>query len=328
MGHPALLAGAGGIGKTLLAQTLGTCLATGLEYVDIVPKPRRVLFWAGEDEPDELWRRQIAICRWLGVDMAQLDGRLIVESYIGRDITLAATAYGSLTPTALLGELRAQVGDYRADYVFLDSSARVFGGTENDRHQVTNFIAWLTGACSVTGAGLCLLAHPGKATGSEFSGSTAWEASVRSRLYLGRRLPDREPEEGDDAADDTVRYLARRKANYSASDFRKLAYTDGVFAPEVTPRQTFAGNGSEFAQDTVLRTVRKLADLDMHGNASTRSPDFLPRLAGQYKLLDGLTPREFTSAMRELIVLGRLVSQPVGRYPNRNPKLGLVEVHK
>src|SRR5690606_33247747 len=62
MGHPALLAGSGGVGKTLLAQTLGTCLALEYEYIDVIAKPRRVLMWAGEDERDELWRRQIAIC--------------------------------------------------------------------------------------------------------------------------------------------------------------------------------------------------------------------------------------------------------------------------
>jgi len=326
MGHPALLAGSGGVGKTLLAQTLGTCLALEYEYIDVIAKPRRVLMWAGEDERDELWRRQIAICNWLNVDMASLDGRFIVESYIGRDITLAGTAYGALTPTPLFAELRAQIGDYKADYVFIDSTARVFGGVENDRHQVTTFIAWLTGACATTGAGLCLLAHPGKATASEFSGSTAWEASVRSRLYLGRKLPDRDDPDDEGTDTDTVRYLARRKANYAETDYRKLNYADGVLVPETTPRQTFTGNRGEFAQDVVLRTTRKLAELGMHGNASTRSPDYLPKLAKQYRQLDGLTEREFTAAMRELIVLGRLASQPVGRYPNRSPRNGLVEV--
>ena len=58
-------------------------------------------------------------------------------------------------------ELREQVNDYRADYVFLDSVARIFGGNENDRHQVTTFVSWLTAACAP--AGLCALGHPGKA---------------------------------------------------------------------------------------------------------------------------------------------------------------------
>lgn len=135
MGHAALVAGAGGIGKTLLAQTLGTCLALGYEYVDVIPKPRKVLFWAGEDETTELWRRQLAICDWLNVKLEDLADRFIVESYIGRDITLAVLAYGQLTPTTMMTELQAQIGDYRADYVFVDSVARVFGGSENDRQQ-------------------------------------------------------------------------------------------------------------------------------------------------------------------------------------------------
>lgn len=328
-GHVALLAGVGGIGKTLLAQTLGTCLALGNEYIDTVPQARRVLFWAGEDELEELWRRQLAICQWLNVTLESLAGKLVIESYLGRDITLAGVAFGQLVATPMMAELRAQIGDYKADYVFLDSLARVYGGSENDRHQVTEFVSHLARACTPTGAGLCLLGHPGKAAGSEYSGSTAWEGSVRSRLYLANRLPEQGLREEDDApVEDTVRYLSRRKANYSAKDWRKLNYSGGILVPETRSPQTFGRPSSEFGQDIVLRAVRKLAELGMHGNASTRSSDYLPKLAKQYRLLEELSDRQFAGHMRELIVAKRLQSQPVGHYSNRTPKLGLVEVHK
>jgi hypothetical protein len=82
--------------------------------------------------------------------------------------------------------------------------------------------------------------------------------------------------------------------------------------------------GGEYAKDVVLRAVAKLAGLGIHGNASTRSPEFLPKLAADYKLLDGLSKRQFADAMRELIVEKRLKPERVGQYPNRSPKLGLV----
>jgi RecA-family ATPase len=213
------------------------------------------------------------------------------------------------------------VTDYRADYVFLDSLARMFGGSEYDRHHVTAFVAWITAACGK--AGVCLLGHPGKATGAEYSGSTAWEGSVRARLYLGERLPDSKPDADDEPADDTVRYLARRKANYSAKDFVKLEYCRGVLMPALRTETPFGQPTAEYAQDTVTRAVRKLADLQMICTASTRSDDYLPKLAKQYDLLDRVTERQFTTAMRKLIVGKQLITVEVGKYANRNPRMGL-----
>lgn len=321
MGAPALLAGRGGIGKTLLAQTIGTCLAANLSYFTDTPRPLRVLCWFSEDDHDELWRRQLDICAWAGIGIEDLEGRLFVQPYAARDVTLAGLVFGQLTQTPLMAELREQVQDYRAEYVFLDSLARIFGGSENDRHQVTTFVSWITAACD--GAGLCILGHPGKAAGSEFSGSTAWEGSVRARLYLGERLPDAEPD-ADTEPDDAVRYLARRKANYSAKDWVKLEYCRGVLMPSRPADDRPTGQPSdEYRRDAVLRAVRTLAAKNIHGSASTASPSYLPKLAAQYKQLDGMSKAQFTAAMRQLILEGKLVTGEVGRYQNRTPKTGL-----
>lgn len=331
MGHTALCAGRGGLGKTLCMQAMASCIATGREYVGEVAKARKVLFWAGEDEEDELWRRQLAICKWLGVSFADLAGHFILESYYARDITLAGLAYGALSPTSMIKELTQQIGDYGAEFVILDSTARVFGGNENDRHQVTTFVSWLANACKVTGAGLCLIGHPGKAEGSEYSGSTAWEGSVRSRLYLSTKLPGGQggddDEGGEGEAPDTVRYLSRRKANYASTDFARLNYEAGVLIPDAcAPKaRRFAGVSPEFGQEIVLRSMRALKAMGFHGTASTRSPDYLPRLAQQYSLLEGLSPKAFGVRMRELLVAQRIKSAPIGIYSNRTPKFGLVE---
>lgn len=316
-----LLAGRGGIGKTLLAQTIGTCLAANLNYFADTPKPRTVLLWAGEDDHDELWRRQRDICTWAGIGLEELADRLIVQPYEARDVTLAGLAFGQLAQTALMGELREQVQDYQAEYVFLDSVARIFGGNENDRHQVTTFISWITAACG--GAGVCLLGHPGKGAGAEYSGSTAWEGSARARLYLGERLPDAEPDD-DDAPDDTVRYLARRKANYSAKDYVKLEYCRGVLMPAApSGGRAFGPITDDYVQSVVVQAIRTLANRGIHGNASTRSPEYLPKLAKQYRLLERITDRQFAATMRQLIIDGHIVTAEVGRYPNRSPKYGL-----
>ncbi len=317
--HMTLLAGKGGIGKTLLAQHIGAALALGHEYIEPL-EPRRVLMWAGEDDEAELWRRQIEISSWMGQPLSALDERFFLHTYAGFDITLLAPIYGELAPTPMLAELRAQVQDYRAEVVILDNVARLFGGNENDRHAVTTFCALVQGACAP--AAVLLLAHPAKAVGSEYSGSTAWEGAVRARLYLG----DRPPDQGDDdtTIDDSVRYLARRKANYSALDLRRFNLQNGVLVPASIEVARAGMRPGELTKDIVRRAVSKLAERDIYGTNSTASPNYLPRLVRQYKLLETASDKTFGAAMREMIMAGELVSREVGRTADRHPRTGLV----
>lgn len=319
-GFPTLLTGRGGIGKTLLAQHIASGLALGSEYLEPLTS-RRVLMWAGEDDEAELWRRQRDISQHFGQPLSALTERFYLHSFAGEDMTLAGLVFGELQPTGLLEELRAQVMDYRAEFIILDNSARVFGGSENDRHAVTTFLAWLQGACRP--ATVLLLAHPAKANGSEFSGSTAWEGAVRARLYLSDRPPDA-PADADVPPDETTRYLARRKANYSGLDIRRLTLRDGVMIPEPVVYARTSRPSGEFAKDIVRRAARKLAERQIFGNAGNGSATALPRLARQYGLLDTLTEANFASTMRTMILAGELVSREVGKYSNRTPKLGLV----
>ncbi len=317
-----LLAGRGGVGKTLLAQHIGTALAIGREFIEPL-EPRRVLMWAGEDDQAELWRRQIEISGWMGSPLPALTDRFFLQSYTGVDITLCATIYGALTATPVLHELRGQVQDYRADVVILDNIARLFGGNENDRHAVTTFCALVQGACAP--AAVILLGHPAKAAGSEYSGSTAWEGAVRARLYLGNRPPDQDQADNDTPADDNVRYLARRKANYSPLDIRRFTLADGgVLIPDEAQITHGKQPTGEFTKDIVRRAVTKLAAREIFGTASTASPSYLPRLARQYKLLETTTEKSFAAAMREMVMAAELISREVGRTADRHPRAGLV----
>lgn len=328
-GHVTLMAGAGGIGKTAVAQAWGSCLAIRRSYLDWVPAQRNVLMWACEDDENEMWRRQVAIAKWLGVPLTDFAGHFFAHSFCGAQVELAgfsAFDHNRLSATSMMTTLRDQIGDYKADVVVLDNIARLYAGNENDRHQVTSFIAMLTGAAP--DAAILLLGHPGKAVGSEYSGSTAWEGAVRSRLYLGATLPDAPESESDAPADDTVRYLCRRKANYSARDWRRIKFIDGVMVAEAAPEnggKPIAAN-PEYAVDVVERAVRKLATMDLFGTCSKGSPNYLPKLAKYYKLIDNITDRQFAAAMRDMQVAGRLIVNVVGKYPNRTPRHGLAIV--
>lgn len=327
MRYVTLLAGAGGTGKTSLAQAMASCLAVRREYLGWMSAQRTVLMWACEDDHNELWRRQRSIANWLNTPLSEFTGRLHLHSYEGAQVELVAHVdHRRLAATPMLSELREQIGDYKADVVVLDNIARLFAGNENDRHEVTAFIAMLTAAAMPTNAAVLLLGHPGKAIGSEYSGSTAWEGAVRSRLYLGPTLPDARDNDEDFQQDDSVRYLCRRKANYSSRDWRRIRYTNGVMVPE-TPAEDFTAGSSpkpEYVADVVIRSMRRLADMEEYGNASPSSPNYLPKLARTYKLLENVTEKQFAAAMRGMQMDKRLKVAVIGKYSNRTPKMGLV----
>lgn len=303
---PMYLGGRGGAGKTLLAQQLGTALAVAKPFIDTIGTSTNVLMWACEDDHDELWRRQQDICRWLSIDMtdlADLAGRFTLEPRLGLDNTLMAPVYGVPAWTPLLDELTEQVNDTAADMLIVDNISQTFGCNENARHDVTAFVNGLLGIRP--GITVCLLGHPAKGKESEFSGSTAWENAVRMRWYLGSTLPDRP----DSEADPNVRYIAKRKANYTAHDWRRLRYQDGVLHPEITASGTRydSGHRREIARAVVMKALRAILDIGLEAAPSANSPDYLPRKITEMKFGEDLTRKELADAFNELLATGQIV---------------------
>jgi hypothetical protein len=322
IGYVTLLAGPGGVGKSLLAQQLASSLATGDNFIEPLERSRRVLMWAGEDDRDELWRRQASIAFYAGRELSDY-GDLTVESYAGRDCTLATTVFGTLEPTRMLDELAEQVADYDADVVFLDNIARLFGGNENERHHVTLFVNLISGACNrKKPTAVVLLGHPAKAEGSEWAGSTAWEAAVRSRWYFGRTLPDVEQGEGE--TDPDVRYLARRKSNYSGLDALQMRYDNAkhVIVPDA-PKAAERGLHPSRAETLVLEALESFVKQGISTSDERRNPQFLPRVMVDRKLSTRAQIPALTDALYRLQKAGRITRQQVGTYANRTPRMGL-----
>jgi hypothetical protein len=321
-GHTTLLVGAGGIGKTLLSQQLGSCLALGRVFVDETPGPLKVLMWACEDDHDELWRRQIAIAKWQDCGLEAFAENLVIVPRHGLENALVGMDFGKVTFSPLLEELKEQAADLGADVVILDNVAQLYGANENDRHSVTVFLNALAGA--LPGRAILLLAHPARSAGSEFSGSSAWENTARTRLYLGAKLPG-EKQDGDEATSDDVRYLARRKSNYSNRDWRKFNYRDGVLVPEAAEiTGGIVGHlKTQAAERLVLKAIERLAEMGVTATDGTTSPRFLPRAMKDYNLSGDFSRRELADAMRKLMLAGKVVRTKVGERDNRNPVYGL-----
>lgn len=182
-GEVTLWTGGGGVGKSLTAQQMGTCMASALPFLRLETEPAIVLYVTAEDSTEVLHRRQLAINAM--VSPGPLKGRLHLSSlrgHLGNELC-TYDASGKLVPTATFNALAETIEQTGAQILFLDNAAHLFAGNENDRQQVTQFVNLLYSLVLRLGITIVLIAHPNK-SGDEFSGSTAWLNAVRSHLHL------------------------------------------------------------------------------------------------------------------------------------------------
>lgn len=333
--HPTLLSGRGSIGKSLLAQQLATALATGTPFIGQACPPMKVLCWMCEDEHDELWRRQERICASMGLPLGGMTN-LTIDARYGLKNELFVTEYGRGAWTPVIGELQTQIHETQADVVILDNIGHIYGGDENNRHLVTMFTNGIAGLANETGRRICtlLLGHPAKSQGSEYSGSTAWENSVRMRWYMDNKLPD----QSDDAEDDqepvtNIRYLSKRKSNYTALDYVKFRFDDQhkVLVPEQVDTDSQHDSATmlrlrqQRAESVVINAIRKLAEKGEFGT-NTPSRTYLPTVILQFKLGEECSRKELSEAMRNLIMAGRIRRDVVGKNAAGYKREGLVIV--
>lgn len=318
--HPTLFVGPGGVGKSLLAQQTGAALSVCAPFFGPAP-PRalRVLMWMCEDDHDELWRRQVAISHWLKHPIQDFTNLIIIPRF-GLDNTLLSTEFGRPIWTPLLAELREQCSDLKADVCFIDNIGQVFGANENVRHDVTVFINGVSGACGQTTP--VFLGHPSRGAGSEFSGSSAWENAVRMRWWFSDRLPD-DKSDPEEERDESIRFLSKRKTNYSTKDFRQFNWNDGVFETSTVPSSEDDALRSTMARRVVVHSIEKLSAMDVFGSDSP-SANYLPSLIVKFGLSDGLPPAVLARAMRALMLDGTIVKGVVGKDKARRPRYGLV----
>lgn len=222
------LYGDGGVGKTLLAQQLACSVAHGTPWLGLETAKGSVLAILCEDERDELHRRHNDIKSALGYAIGNPFEDVLLWPRVGADNQLIRWDRDS-KPTlgAFAQRIESALNKHRPALLILDTLADFYGGNEIDRPQVNYFVKTVLGGFIKNAdhmLTILLLGHPsvaGKASGSGYSGSTAWNASVRSRLYLMR------PEDGPN----DERILTRGKANYAASGDEtalRLFYAEGV----------------------------------------------------------------------------------------------------
>ena len=224
-----IVSGDGGDGKTTLMLQLCASKAAGRPWLGYSLEPGAAIFASAEDDIDELHRRTSSIAVSLGVGLADLVDLHLVP-LAGHDAVMGAPheRAGIITATDIFRGLVALVKRIKPRLVVLDALADVFGGDEINRAQVRQFVGLLRSLAIDHNLAVVLIAHPsleGMRNGSGSSGSTAWNNSVRARVYL-----ERAKNEEDRKNDPDFRILSVKKSNYGPAGVEmRLRWRDGAF---------------------------------------------------------------------------------------------------
>jgi AAA domain len=188
------LSGDGSAGKSLLSEQLGIAVASGTDWIGKLPRMGKCLFLTCEDDIDEVHRRLKDIIAGRGDinpdDLANFE----VIDMVGEDALLASLdgRSGRLIPTEVYTAIVTRIEKFFDPYVkgsdqgrilILDTLAKVYGGDENIRLQVTQFVGFLDKIAIKYHVAIVLLLHPsltGRNTGTGESGSTGWTGSMRA----------------------------------------------------------------------------------------------------------------------------------------------------
>ena len=291
IGSVTVLSSNAGFGKTLTAQQTATHVAAGIPLWGQTVLQGPVIGYLCEDDNDELRRRQKKINAALSLTDTP-DG-LFLEGRAGKDNTLFTfTSQHFSAPTFLLARIDAECAEKKPVLVIIDNIAQVYAGLENDRHQVTMFCNELTRLAQKHHCCVLLLGHTAKAEGSQFSGSTAWEAAVRTRLWLNRN-------------DDGTMELRKAKANYSGLDSVTLQWQDGYL------HTISCGAGgavvNEAAKTAVTLALAEFTKAKISTSNSPQARNYLPKMMLDQRKLYGINPQAAKNALTAMVDQGEII---------------------
>jgi RecA-family ATPase len=305
-----MLNGDGSAGKTTIALQLAVATTRGTDWLgSIVDEPGPVIFFTAEEDKDEIHRRLAAIAAYQEIGFRDL-ARLHILCMPGADAVLGIPdRFRVIRATPLFESLYAAATTIQPTLIAIESAADVFAGNENDRAQVRQFIALLRRLALTTGAAVLLIAHPsltGLATGTGTSGSTAWNNSVRSRLYFTGTKKSEDDDESD------VRELKVMKSNYGpAGEVVRLRWQRGVFVPESglsTPERVAAEAAVDQAYLDCLDAT--------HGSGRQVGPSpgkaYAPAIFEKMPQAKGYRAKALAKAQERLFSTGRIEVVKVG----------------
>ena len=232
-----MFTGEGGAGKSwlILQAVCQVCCGFRDAYLDPDFKKvadftarREVVFATYEDEPAEIKRRLQALASgmpWIADAMDTIKRQLHIVDMRGIGSVWGPGMGKHIQNTGDLlaaGEdLRAICKEKKARLLVIDPLSGAFGGNENDRTAVYDFVSSFRGWGDAAKCAMLVIGHlPKSKEGKEagFSGSTAWEASARSMWMLSKKvIVKKKSKDDEDLEVEGQHYwtLEHTKSNYA-----------------------------------------------------------------------------------------------------------------
>ncbi|MFG1284850.1 AAA family ATPase [Xanthobacter autotrophicus] len=314
-----ILSGDGAVGKSTIAVQLLASTVFGRDWLGLPVAAGPVIYVAAEDSLDELHRRFATIMDDMETSFAQLAGRglhLIPLADCEDALLAIPDRSGNLRPTPRYCALEKRIEQVRPVLVVFDTRADLFGGDEIKRAHARQFIGLLRALAIRHRCTNVLLDHPsqsGMSAGTGTSGSTAWNNSVRSRLYFERV-------KGEDGADTDpdLRRLTVMKANYAQSGLElRVRWERGVFVP--VPTQGTAAYGAQaaadYAEEVFLRMLRTYI-AEKRDVSHNPSRTFAPAIFAKDHRAEGLKNATLKQAMDRLFEKKKIAVH-IGGSPSR-----------
>lgn len=199
-GKVCVLAGFGGVSKTMLLMMLAVHIALGKDFLGKPVKAGCILLILGEEDQEEIDRRINAICHALALSDAEkklVGDRIRAYPMIGQDARFAQIKDGSAEGTGFPEEiievakaLEAESGVPLA-LIGLDHAGVIHGGNFNAREDVVQTMTQVGKVATGTGAATMVLAHSPKSSSTkdesdqnDVTGSTAWSDLAREVFHL------------------------------------------------------------------------------------------------------------------------------------------------
>jgi hypothetical protein len=151
------LYGDGGVGKSLLAQQLQTGTALGSTWLGLPVEEVMSLGVYCEDDENELWRRQCDINESYGVDHGALGSMHWMPRLGDNNLLMTFTRSGVGELTKFYSHVVEAALDLTTSLVIIDTAADTFGGNENDRNHVRQYVQRALGqiAIRIDGSVVC-----------------------------------------------------------------------------------------------------------------------------------------------------------------------------
>lgn len=279
-GYATLFAGHGGVGKSGIALHLACCIAAGVPFFGMEVQQRRVLYLSCEDRENVLHWRLARICAHLGISLASLRGKLEILDLVEADTLLWERTREGTTLGEGWYELKKRMRAYETEVLFVDGISDTYGGNENSKTEVKQYVRALLRLIPAERGGLILIGHISKPTASGvptsegYSGTTGWHNAVRARWYL---FPETEPaEEGGRATKTGDLVLELQKSNHGRTDqSMRFAWNPDqhLFVGESATLATFDRKHQDRTeQSAILQSLKGCADAQTYVPSAMTGP--------------------------------------------------------